>query len=128
MNRLPMHEAIRPLVWLKGTWKTDGLGAGKFPMIKPFNYCEEITFTSIGQPMLNYSARSWNPNTEKPMHFEVGFLKIIPSTNKVYLLLSHNFGVTTIEEGIIEDKSIKLKTTSISRPMEGAKPPAVLEV
>ncbi|XP_076234674.1 peroxynitrite isomerase THAP4 [Calliopsis andreniformis] len=128
MNRLPMHEAIKPLAWLKGTWVTDTPGVGIFPTIKSFKYHEEISFTSIGQAMLNYSARSWNPETKKPMHYEVGYLKIIPNTNKVCLMLSHNIGVNTIEEGVLGDKVIKLKTTSVTRPTEGGQQPAVWEL
>lgn len=128
MNRLPMHEAIRSLAWLEGTWRTESTGRGKFPTIKPFNYCEEIQFTSIGQPMLNYVAQSWHPEAKRPMHREVGFLKIIPGTNKVSLVLSHNFGLTSIEEGVVEDKTVNLKSTNIVRQTEGTKPPAVTKL
>lgn len=128
MQRLPMHEAIKSLAWIKGKWKTKSPGTGKFPTIETFSYCEEMSFTSIGQPMLNYAAKSWNSETKKPLHYEVGFLKIIPDTNKVFMLLSHNFGVTTIEEGTVEDQTIKLKTTHIARPKEGTRRPIVLEV
>ncbi|XP_053971661.1 peroxynitrite isomerase 2-like [Hylaeus volcanicus] len=128
MNRLPMHEALKPLAWLMGTWQTESTGFGKYPTIKPFTYCEEITFESVGQPMLNYTARSWHSETKNPLHFEVGFLRIIPDTNKVCLMLSHNFGVTTIEEGVVNGTLIKLKTTSIERPTEGGKPTIVTEL
>lgn len=128
MNKLPIHEVLKPLVWLKGTWITENTGFGKFPTIKPFTYCEEIIFESIGQPMLTYTARSWHSETKNPLHYEVGFLRIIPDTNKVCLMLSHNFGVTTIEEGVVDDTVIKLKTTSIQRPTKGSKPTIVTEV
>lgn len=128
MRLLPMNEVLKPLAWLKGTWRTKSPGAGKYPTIQPFRYCEEMSFSSIGQPMLNYSALSWKPDEKTPMHYEVGFLKIIPDTNKVYMLLSHNFGVTTIEEGVVEDKIIELKTTHIGRPTEGTRRPIVLEL
>lgn len=128
MNRLPMHEALKSIAWLEGTWRTETVGFGKFPTIKPFNYCEEISFASIGQPMFNYTAQSWHPEAKRPMHREVGFLKVIPGTNKVSLILSHNFGLTTIEEGIIGDKVLNLKTTGILRQTEGTKPPAVTEL
>ncbi|XP_017754463.1 PREDICTED: THAP domain-containing protein 4-like [Eufriesea mexicana] len=128
MKELPMHEVIKPLAWLKGIWKTKDPGVGKFPTIKSFTYCEEMTFTSIGQPMLNYVAKSWNIDTGNPMHYEVGFLKIIPNTNIIQLLLSHNFGVTTVEEGVIKDKIIELKATNIGRPTDGIKSPAVIEL
>ncbi|KAK9304346.1 hypothetical protein QLX08_004320 [Tetragonisca angustula] len=128
MKILPMNEVLKPISWLKGIWRTKNPGIGKFPTIKTFKYCEEMSFSSIGQPMFNYSARSWRADERTPLHYEVGFLKIIPDTNKVYMLLSHNIGVTTIEEGVFEDKVIKLKTTQIARPSEGTKPPIVLEL
>ncbi|XP_076750151.1 peroxynitrite isomerase THAP4 isoform X1 [Xylocopa sonorina] len=128
MKQLAIHEVVKPLAWLRGTWRTKSPGAGKFPTIKPFAYCEEVIFSSIGQPMLNYSARSWNADTKKPMHYEVGFLKVVPNTKKVHLLLSHNFGVTTIEEGVFEDKLVKLKTTHVARPTESQTQSRVIEL
>ena len=41
--------------------------------------------------------------------------------------MSHNFGLTSIEEGNLEDKRLSLKSTSISR-MEFAKEPRVTEL
>jgi len=101
---------------------------GRFPTIKPFAYLDEIKFTSIGQPMLNYEAQSWHAERKNPMHREVGFLKIIPETNKVALVLSHNFGLATVEEGTVLDREIQLRSTSIARMMEGSKEPTVTEL
>ncbi|KZC14018.1 THAP domain-containing protein 4 [Dufourea novaeangliae] len=123
-----MHEALKPISWLKGLWKTKNVGLGKYPTIKSFEYCEEMSFRSIGQPMLNYTARSWYADSKKPIHYEVGFLKIIPDTNKVYLLLSHNRGYITIEEGTIENEIIKLKTASLRIPKEGTTSPQTTEL
>uniref|UniRef100_V9IL97 THAP domain-containing protein 4 n=2 Tax=Apis cerana TaxID=7461 RepID=V9IL97_APICE len=125
-----MHEAIKPLAWLKGIWRTreNCPGIGKFPTITPFEYHEEMNWHSIGQPMLNYVAKSWDAETKKPLHYEMGFLKIIPDTNKVHLLLSHNFGVTTIEEGIFENNIIKLRSTNIRRPTKVANSHKVIEI
>ena len=48
-------------------------------------------------------------------HF-AGFLRIKPDGSlKISLLLSHNFGLTSIEEGYLENKCLSLKSTSISR-------------
>ncbi|XP_047365673.1 peroxynitrite isomerase THAP4-like isoform X1 [Vespa velutina] len=129
MNRLGMHDALKQIAFLEGKWSTgkDNYGSGKFPTIKPFTFCEEITFTSIGQPMFNYVAQSWDSASKKPLHREVGFMKVIPGTNKVSLLLAHNFGLTTIEEGTIENNIIKLKSTGIIRQSEGMKLPNVIE-
>ncbi|XP_017793588.1 PREDICTED: UPF0678 fatty acid-binding protein-like protein MSMEG_6574/MSMEI_6396 [Habropoda laboriosa] len=128
MKKLPMHAALKPLAWIKGIWKTKNPGVGKYPTIKSFQYCERTTFGSIGQPMLTYSARSWYADTKDPIHYEVGFLKIMPDTNRVQMLLSHNRGFTTIEEGVFENKIIKLKTIYIGKPTEGTRPPAITEL
>ncbi|KAK2587512.1 hypothetical protein KPH14_003209 [Odynerus spinipes] len=127
MNKLPMHDALKQIACLEGKWSMEKYGLGKFPTIQPFTYCEEITFTSIGQPMFNYLAQSWHPITKKPLHREVGFMKVIPGTNEVSLLLSHNFGLTTIEEGTVVDNIISLKSTGIMRPSEGVKSLSVIE-
>lgn len=127
MNRLPLHDALKSLAWLEGTWKTVNHGNGKYPNIEAFNYCEKISFTSIGQPMFNYIAQSWHPESRRPMHRETGFLKIIPGTNKISLILAHNFGLTTIESGEIIEKTITLNSTGVLR-VEGTKPPAVTQV
>ncbi|XP_034941393.1 THAP domain-containing protein 4-like [Chelonus insularis] len=127
MIRLPIHNALKSLAWLEGTWRTEIPGEGKFPTISPFKYHEEIKFSSIGQPMLNYEAQSWHSEKKNPMHREVGFLKVVPGTNKVVFILSHNFGLTTIEEGVIDNNSIILNSTSITR-VSGSKDPAVVKV
>ncbi|XP_046491316.1 peroxynitrite isomerase THAP4 [Neodiprion pinetum] len=123
----PMHPALKTLAWLEGTWRAENTGEGKFPTIKAFKFCEEISFSSIGQPMLNYVGQSWHSEKKKPMHREVGFLKIIPGSNKVSLILAHNFGLTTIEEGHVNDFEITLKSTNVSRMSEGCKEPVVLK-
>lgn len=128
MKRLPLHEALKPLAWLEGTWKIENCGSGKYPTIKDFNYCEEINFTSIGQPMFNYTAQSWHPESKKPMHRETGFLKVIPGTNKVSLVLTHSFGLATIEEGEVTEETINLKSIETILRAEGTKSPAVTKV
>ncbi|XP_078038118.1 peroxynitrite isomerase THAP4 [Augochlora pura] len=126
--KLPMHDAIKPIAWLRGIWKTEKPASGKYPTIKSFKYDEEMSFRSIGQPMLNYTARSWYADSKKPIHYEMGFLRIVPDTNKVALLLSHNRGLVTIEEGIVEDKIVRLETVSIRIPTEGARVPKVTKL
>ena len=49
--------------------------------------------------MFNYIAQSWHPDSGIPMHREVGFLQILPGTNKVVLSLIGNIGVFTVEQG-----------------------------
>lgn len=93
MQPRPMNENLKPLNWLVGTWLCEK-GKGEYPTIEPFPYGEEITFESVGQPILNYSAKTWDPKDGRPMHIDRGFLRIKPGTNELAFMTSHNFGKT----------------------------------
>ncbi|CAG9134433.1 unnamed protein product [Plutella xylostella] len=123
-----LPEVLKPISWLAGSWATTD-GRGKYPTIQDFSYHEVLEFTCIGQPMFNYLSHSKHPTKQSPMHQERGFLRIQPGTNNLALVVSHNFGVTTIEEGQLdpEEKKIKLCTTSVQR-MQFAKKPAVTKL
>lgn len=86
-----IHDAVKPIAWLVGKWVAES-GKGHYPTIQPFTYCEEIDFTSVGQPLINYTARSWHPEKKNPMHLESGFLRIKPGTNQLAFMVAHNFG------------------------------------
>ncbi|XP_046975436.1 peroxynitrite isomerase THAP4-like [Vanessa cardui] len=120
-----IHEALAPISWLSGRWVTEE-GKGHYPTLKDFQYHEEIEFICIGQPMFNYTSISRHPETKKPMHQERGFLRINPGTHDLAFLISHNFGLTSLEEGACdpEKKEIKLVTANVSRA-SFAKPPYV---
>lgn len=79
-----------------------------------------------GQPMYNFSSISRHPETQRPMHQERGFLRIKPDTNQLAFVLSHNFGLTSLEEGTHnpENKEIVLETVNLTR-ISFAKPPHV---
>ncbi|KAK4885224.1 hypothetical protein RN001_001495 [Aquatica leii] len=122
-----MHETLEPLRWLMGRWKSVS-AKGKYPTIKPFTYCEEMEFLSIGQPMLNYKSITWHPEDKRPMHLESGHLRINPACiGDVSLLVSHNFGLVSLEEGTVSNNNMNLKSTAIAR-MKFAKDPAVTEL
>ena len=118
-----LPKPVEPLEWLIGKWRCNE-AIGQFPTIKNFKYGEELTFSNVGQPMLNVSSFTWHAESKVPMHQETGFLRIKPGTNQVSLLLSHNFGLTSIEEGVLEGRSIVLESKSISR-ISFAKEPEV---
>ncbi|KAF2902886.1 hypothetical protein ILUMI_03298 [Ignelater luminosus] len=126
MQAGPVNEALKPLCWLIGKWKSV-CAKGQYPTIKPFTYCEEMEFISVGQPMLNYKSVTWHPEKKNPMHLESGFLRIKPGTNQLAFMVGHNFGITTLEEGTVGENCLDLKTTAIGR-MCFAKDPAVTEV
>ncbi|MDQ4125856.1 MAG: heme-binding beta-barrel domain-containing protein [Actinomycetota bacterium] len=48
MDARPLHDALRPLAFLLGTWR--GAGAGKYPGIDDFEYGEETRFWHYGRP------------------------------------------------------------------------------
>lgn len=114
------------LAWLEGTWITEEPGVGVFPTIKPFRYYEEINITSIGQPLFNYIAQSWHPETGTPMHRETGFLHILPETKKVSLHLVNNLGLATVEQGDLANNIVDLKSTNILIT-DAARSPALTE-
>lgn len=115
MKILPLHELLHMLAWLEGIWITEEPAVGIYPTIKSFNYYDEINITSIGQPLFNYIAQSWHPETGTPMHRETGFLQILPETNKIVLSLIDNIGLFTVEQGELmnDTKTIDLKSTNI---------------
>ena len=123
----PMPDCVKPLDWLIGTWKCSDQAKGQYPTIKDFAYGEEIQFLNVGQPMLNFSSVTWHPEGKFPMHQETGFLRIKPGTQDVSLMLSHNFGLTSLEEGSVEGKTLSLKSSQIAR-MSFGKEPAVTEI
>lgn len=118
------HEAVAPISWLIGKWESIS-AEGNYPTIKPFKYSETIEFKSVGQPMLNYESNAYNIETKKPMHLERGFLYIKPSTNELSFQVAHNFGLTTVEGGIVIGNKINLKANQIGR-MSFAKDPSVV--
>lgn len=79
--------------------------------------------------MFNYLSTSKHPERQTVMHQERGFLRIKPGTNELALVVSHNFGLTSIEAGKCnpETKEIGLETVSLAR-ISFAKPPVVKKV
>lgn len=118
-----IHEALKPIQWLIGSWESIS-ARGHFPTIKDFTYNEVLKFESIGQPLLNFEASSKHPVTGAPMHLERGFLRIKPGTNQLAFMVSHNFGLAVLEEGVVTADGLELQSKSISR-MSFAKDPSV---
>lgn len=121
-----IHEALKPIQWLIGSWETIS-AKGHYPTIKDFVYAEVLKFESLGQPLLNYEARSRNPGSGAPMHLESGFLRIKPGTHQVAFMISHNFGLAVLEEGTASENGLDLESKSISR-MSFGKDPSVKAV
>ncbi|XP_043557661.1 THAP domain-containing protein 4 isoform X3 [Chiloscyllium plagiosum] len=124
---VPLNPAVESLSWMLGSWISESPGEGSYPTIKPFKYMEEVQITHVGQPMLNISFNSFNPETKKPMHRECGFIRIKPGTNKVAFISAQNTGIVEIEEGEVKDQELTLASQSVAR-MSFAKEPHVQQI
>ncbi|XP_045456698.1 peroxynitrite isomerase THAP4-like [Melitaea cinxia] len=125
MSTEEIHEALAPIAWLAGRWVTEE-GKGQYTHLKDFQYHEVLEFICVGQPMFNYTSTSKHPESMKPMHQERGFLRIKPGTNDLAFIVSHNFGLTSLEEGSVDSvkKEITLATANLAA-MSFSKPPHV---
>ncbi|KAK3095872.1 hypothetical protein FSP39_020160, partial [Pinctada imbricata] len=115
----PIHDVIKPVAWLIGKWKGDG--EGKYPTMDDFTYREEIEFFHFGKPMLQFNAYSTDMEG-KPLHREIGFLRIKKGTSHVALIVAHNNGVSDMEEGEVNGQEIKLESHTLGRMTFGAPP------
>ena len=91
MSEPAINPIVSKLSFLLGRWKGNihaaftsilkisGAGMGLFPPAIPeFHYTEEINITHRGTPNLEYTSQTWNAQTQKPMHSEKGYWKILP--------------------------------------------------
>lgn len=92
---MSLHPSLEPVADLLGTWR--GYGRGEYPTIEDFEYVEELTFTELGKPFLQYSQRTWSPEGV-PMHVETGYLRI-PSESKMELILAQPTGQAELAQG-----------------------------
>ncbi len=110
MDTPPLHDALRPLAFLLGTWR--GSGAGHYPGIDDFEYAEETRFWHYGRPVLAYSQSTWASGSGAPMHSETGFWR--PAAEGVEAVLAHAFGITEVLSGTIEGQRVTLESVSLT--------------
>ncbi|XP_056641958.1 peroxynitrite isomerase THAP4-like [Diorhabda sublineata] len=112
-NMVPvkMHQIVKPLCWLIGTWKSV-TAKSDYPSKnihgRPFN--EIISFKSLGQPQLKFDALSWHPRTLLPIHIQNGYLYIDEHGKNVVLVATHSVGYAIVEVGTVNECSLKLES------------------
>ncbi|XP_053403200.1 peroxynitrite isomerase THAP4-like [Mercenaria mercenaria] len=116
-----LNESLKGVSWLLGKWKSEN-GQGSYPTLKDFKYGEEIEFTHVGQPNLQFSCYSWHLETKKPLHRELGFVRVQPSTNKVALIIAQNLGVCELEEGEVNGQEMTTTSHTLGRLSFGKDP------
>nr|XP_023023332.1 THAP domain-containing protein 4-like [Leptinotarsa decemlineata] len=121
-----MHEMVKPLQWLMGTWKSISAKV-MYPTMKTVDFEEKLCFLSAGQPLLNYSSTTWNPKDKAPMHLEYGYLRIDEEGCLVALLTAMNFGISTVEEGTLQEKSLTTNSKSIAHTKFAKMPVVALQ-
>lgn len=107
---MDLHDALKPLEFLLGTWR--GEGAGHYPGIDDFAYGEETRFWHYGRPVLAYSQTTWSPASGAPMHSEMGFWR--PAGDGIEVVLSHAFGITEILTGGVEGGRVTLRSEGLA--------------
>lgn len=98
MTTQTLHPALANLEPLLGTFTGDG--EGHYPTIDDFRYREEVTFHHGGGPVIRYEQRTWQIDSDRPMHGEVGYLRPAGG-DRVEFTLAHTFGITELQEGTL---------------------------
>ncbi|KAK2174129.1 hypothetical protein NP493_826g00016 [Ridgeia piscesae] len=118
---------VASLSWLLGKWRSED-GFGHYPTLKDFKYIEELEFTHIGQPNIQFTFYAFNFETKKPMHREVGFIRMDPETKKVAFISAQNTGLVEVEEGeLAAPQELHIQSHTVGR-MTFGKEPGVKEI
>ena len=122
-----IHNDIQPLSWLLGKWKSISAKAFYPTMKNDFFYFEELEFSHVGQPNIQYTSITFHAETKSPLHRELGFIKLQPGSNNVALVCVQNTGLAEVEEGTFSVNEIHLESRSINR-LSFSKPPETRKI
>lgn len=110
MKPTAIHEALRPIAFLLGSWA--GEGRGIYPTIEDFRYREEVRFWHTGKPFLAYAQRTWSLEDDTPMHAESGYWRP-QADGRLEVVLAHPFGAVEVDRGEIMGTAIELQSSTV---------------
>jgi len=106
---LEIHDLLRPLAFLLGTWR--GRGEGKWP--GGFAFSDSMTFAHDGRPILRYEQLTKGPEG-RPSHSECGYLVAQPN-GEVHVTVAEPSGITEVLVGRPDTNSIVFRSVAIGR-------------
>lgn len=102
------------MAWLLGTWRGEGVGG--YPTIADFRYGQELTFSHVGTPQLDYRSRTWSLSEDRPLNREAGWWRPVPGTpTAVELVVAHPTGLVEISVGTVTGSRVELSTDLLAR-------------
>ena len=127
MTAPDLHERLRPLAFLVGTWR--GLGVVGYPTIQERQYEQEIVFSHDGRAFLEYTSRTWTLDAdgrrEGQSARESGWWRPGAEPRDVEVLLAHPSGIVEVYVGEVAFRKVELRTDVVART-ETAKPVTAL--
>ncbi|KHJ44276.1 EGF-like domain protein [Trichuris suis] len=118
LDTLP--PVLEPFLWIIGTWRVEYGRNLSFPVNladSSRGYIEELTISNqrvlmFNMPYLNFSVKTISRSNPKNQHISLGFvtLKAASKPIEVAIISTSNQGITTIEEGEMNDTSMKIET------------------
>jgi hypothetical protein len=112
LGDMEIHDDIRSLEFLLGTWV--GEGEGVYPTIQPFAYTEQVTFTpGPGKPFLAYTQKTWRRGTREPLHSESGYLRGF-GNETVEFVIAQPTGIVEVHVGTVIGHRLTMEGKAIT--------------